>query len=142
MTKAASGSTLKVHYTGRLKDGTEFDSSKGRDPMEVTLGASQVIPGFEAGLMDMAQGDKKTITIPVDEAYGPLQEDMVQKVPLADLPSDPAPKAGDQLVAHAPDGQQIPLVVTEVGDDYALLDGNHPLAGKALIFDLELVEIS
>lgn len=142
MSKATSGSTVKVHYTGRLEDGTEFDSSRGRDPMEITLGGGQVIPGFESGLMDMAQGDKKTVTIPVDEAYGPVNAEMVQKVPLTDLPKDHTPVVGDQLMAHTPDGQQIPLVVTDISDDHATLDANHPLAGKTLIFDLEMVEIS
>ena len=142
MSKATSGSTVKVHYTGRLEDGTEFDSSVDRDPMEITLGGGQVIPGFEAGLMDMAAGDKKTVTIPSDEAYGPVHEEMVQNVPLADLPTDPAPTVGDQLMAHTPDGQQIPLIVTEITDEHAVLDANHPLAGKTLIFDLEMVEVS
>ena len=141
MTQVTTGMTVHVHYTGRLESGDEFDSSREREPLTVTLGAGQVIPGFEAALLEMSVGDTKTVNIPVDQAYGPRQDQLLHKVPLTEFPPDPAPQIGIPLLAQTPDGQQIRLEIVELDDEHAVLDANHPLAGKALIFDLELVSI-
>jgi peptidylprolyl isomerase len=140
MTQASTGNTIKVHYTGTLDDGTQFDSSVGRDPLEVTLGQGQVIPGFEKGLEGMAIGEKKTIHIPVEEAYGTHIPELVQEVPREHIPEEIELEVGVQLQAQGPNGPFI-VVVAEMSDETATLDGNHPLAGKALNFELELVEI-
>jgi peptidylprolyl isomerase len=140
MTQASTGNTIKVHYTGTLDDGTQFDSSAGRDPLEVTLGEGQVIPGFEKGLEGMAIGEKKSIHIPADEAYGDHHPELVQEVPREHIPQEIELEVGVQLQAQGPNGPFV-VVVTDLSDETATLDGNHPLAGKALNFDLELVEI-
>ena len=142
MTEAKSGDTVHIHYTGTLDDGTQFDSSAGRDPLQFTLGSGQVIPGFEKAVEGMAVGDSKTVNIPAEDAYGARQEQMVQEVPRAALPDDLDPEEGMALQARNPDGQVINLTVTAVGDDSITVDGNHPLAGKALNFDIELVDIA
>lgn len=133
--------TVRVHYTGKLANGDVFDSSVDKDPLEFTMGEGQIIPGFEKGLMDMAVNEKKTVEIPMAEAYGPHSEELIQDVPKAELPVEVKPEVGMQLMSKLPDGREIPLVVTEVADDKITVDANHPLAGKDLVFDLELVEI-
>lgn len=142
MSQAKSGDVVSIHYTGTLDDGTEFDSSAGRDPLQFTLGAGQVIAGFNNAVEGMAVGESKTVNIPVDEAYGPRNEQMVQEVPKSVLPENLEPKEGMALQARNPQGQPVNLVVTAVGDDTITVDGNHPLAGKALNFDIELVDIA
>lgn len=142
MSTPQTGQTVKVHYTGTLEDGTQFDSSAGRDPLEFTLGQGQVIPGFEQALSDMKIGDTKTVNIPAEEAYGPHQPELVQEVAREQIPADIELAIGVQLQAQGPDGQVFRLVVTELDDANVTLDGNHPLAGKALTFELELVEIA
>ncbi len=140
MTQATSGNTVKVHYTGTLSDGTQFDSSVGREPLEVTLGQNQVIPGFEQGLEGMAVGETKSIHIPSEEAYGPHIPEMVQDVPRDQIPPEIELELGTQLQAEGPGGPLL-LVVTGLSEETVTVDGNHPLAGEDLNFELELVEI-
>lgn len=136
------GQTVKVHYTGTLEDGTQFDSSAGREPLEFTLGAGQVIPGFEQALAEMAVGETKTVQIPPEQAYGEHQPELVQQVDRGHIPAEIELAVGVQLQAQGPEGQVFRLVVTELAESSVTLDGNHPLAGKALTFELELVEIA
>jgi peptidylprolyl isomerase len=142
MSKAKSGDTVSVHYTGKLDDGTKFDSSAGKDPLEFSLGEGSVIPGFENAVEGMAEGESKSVKIEADDAYGPRHEQLVQQVPRGQLPPDMQPEVGMQLQAQGQDGQSMQLVVTEVGDEEITVDANHPLAGQALNFDIELVKIS
>lgn len=141
MSQVKANDTVKVHYTGKLKDGQVFDTSEGKDPVEFTLGQGQLIPGFEKGLLDMKVKEKKTITIPKNEAYGEPREDLVQEVEKSQLPEEIKPEVGMGLVSRTPDGREMNLVVAEVKDETIVVDGNHPLAGKDLVFDLEVVEI-
>ena len=142
MQQAKNGDTVKVHYHGRLVDGTTFDSSKGREPLEFEVGSGMVIKGFDDGVQGMAVGDKKTIQIPVDEAYGPKDPTMLVEFPRDQFPEELKPEAGMQLNMSNSAGQVIPVMVTEVKDDTVILDANHPLAGQELIFDIELVDIA
>jgi peptidylprolyl isomerase len=141
MSQAKSGDTVRIHYTGKLSDGTRFDSSEGRDPLEFSLGSGQVIPGFDNAVDGMAIGDSKTVTIPPDQAYGPKHDQLVQDVPKSALPDDLTPEVGMRLQSRAPDGRTMHLVVTDVADDKITVDGNHPLAGEELTFDIKLVAI-
>lgn len=141
MNQAAAGDTVRIHYTGTLTDGTQFDSSSGRDPLEFELGSGQVIPGFDNAVDGMNVGDSKTVAIPPEEAYGVRHEQLVQEVPKSALPEELSPEVGMQLQSQSPDGQVMLLLVTEVADDTLTVDGNHPLAGQTLNFDIELVEI-
>ena len=143
MNTAKKGDTVKVHYTGKLHDGTVFDSSHNRnEPIEFTLGQQNMIAGFEKAVEGMAVGDTKTAEIPASEAYGTKKEDMIIEVPKAEVPADIEPEIGQQLAMQGSNGQQVPVVITEVNDHAITLDANHPLAGKDLIFDLELVQIT
>jgi peptidylprolyl isomerase len=142
MSQAKSGNTVKIHYTGTLEDGSEFDSSAGREPLEFELGGGQVIPGFDNAVDGMAVGDSKTVSIPPGEAYGERHEQLVQEVPKSALPEDMQPEVGMQLQSQSPEGQVMNLVVSDVAEESISVDGNHPLAGKALTFAIELVEIS
>ena len=141
-TQAKSGDTVQVHYTGRLTDGTLFDSSEGRDPLEFELGSGMVIPGFDTGIAGMNVGEKKTIHIPADDAYGPVEEDRIIQIPRTDIPADLPLEVGTQLNMHQ-DGspQVIPVTITEVTADTVTLDANHVLAGKDLVFEVELVGV-
>ncbi|MBD2313407.1 peptidylprolyl isomerase [Desertifilum sp. FACHB-1129] len=139
---AKPGDTVKVHYTGRLTDGTVFDSSVQRDPLEFTLGQGQIIPGFEQAVVGMAPGDSKTEEIPMEKAYGPYRQDMVLQVNRQQIPAEIAPQVGQQLQIRQPTGQLVPVMVTEVDDGQVTLDANHPLAGQTLVFDIQLVEIA
>ncbi|MCM8855641.1 MAG: peptidylprolyl isomerase [Candidatus Thiodiazotropha sp.] len=141
MRQAKQGDTVRLHYTGTLDDGTQFDSSADRDPIEFTLGEKAVIPGFETGVEGMQVGDQKTINIPADEAYGQHNDALVEQVPLESFPDDLELHVGMHLQAQGPDGEHFNVVVTALSDAVATIDGNHPLAGEALNFDLELVEI-
>lgn len=141
MPQAKAGDTVRIHYTGTLQDGSVFDSSQGRDPLEFTLGAGQVIPGFDTAVSGMEVGASRTVTIPAAEAYGARRDDMVLAVPRANVPPDMDPKVGDQL--QVGQGQEQFLVtVAEVNEREVVLDGNHPLAGKDLTFALMLVSIA
>jgi len=143
MSQVKENNTVKVNYTGKLSDGQVFDSSlgEGREPIEFTLGQGQIIPGFEKGLIDMALNEKKTITIAKEEAYGDVNPGLIQEVQKSELPQDMAPEVGMGLISKTPDGQEMNLVVVEVKEDSVVIDGNHPLAGKELIFDIEVLEI-
>ena len=141
MSQVKQNDTVKVHYTGKLADGQVFDSSLEREPIEFTMGQGQLIPGFEKGLLDMKVNEKKTINIPSEEAYGEPREELIQEVDKSQLPEEIKPEPGMGLVSKSPDGREMNLVVTEVKDNSIVVDGNHPLAGKDLVFDLEVVEI-
>ena len=142
MSQAKPGDTVRIHYTGTLDDGTQFDSSSGREPLQFTLGSGQVIPGFEKAVEGMAVGDSKSVNIPPEQAYGPRHEQMIQEVPKTALPNDLEPVEGMALQAQGQDGKVINLTVTAVQDDSITVDGNHPLAGQALNFDIQLVDIA
>ena len=138
--QAQKGDTVHVHYTGRLADGQVFDSSEGGDPLEFKVGAGEVIKGFDDGVEGMSVGDKKRIEIESAEAYGERIENLVQTIPREGLNLDTEPRVGMSLVMQLPDGNQIPVAITEVTEDSITLDANHPLAGEKLIFDVERVE--
>lgn len=142
MQTVKKGDKIKVHYHGRLENGETFDSSEGRAPLEFEVGSGHVIKGFDDGVTGMAVGDSKTIHIPFMEAYGPSNPDMVIEMPKSSVPEDMQIEVGMPLVLSDRQGEQFQVVVTEIKDDSIILDANHPLAGKDLIFDLELVEIS
>jgi peptidylprolyl isomerase len=142
MQQVKSGDKVKVHYHGKLTSGETFDSSAGREPLEFEVGSGMVIKGFDDGVTGMIVGEKKTINIPVDEAYGPKNEDMLMDFPKDRFPADMQIEIGMALVMSDPSGQQFQVKVNEIKDDIVVLDGNHPLAGEELIFDLELVEIT
>ena len=142
MSQAKSGDTVKIHYTGTLGDGSEFDSSAGREPLEFALGGGQVIAGFDNAVDGMSVGESKTVTIPPGEAYGDRHEQLLQEVPKTSLPDDMQPEVGMQLQSQSPEGQIMNLVIAEVADESITVDANHPLAGQALTFAIELVEIA
>lgn len=141
MSQAKTGDTVHVHYTGKLDDGTEFDSSAGREPLEFAVGGGQVIAGFDKAVEGMTAGDTKAVRIPADEAYGSHHDQLVQEVPRSALPDEIEPVVGMRLQTPGPEGQAIQLVVTAVSPDSVTVDGNHPLAGEALNFDIELIKI-
>ena len=141
MGQAKAGDTVRIHYTGTLDDGTQFDSSSGRDPLEFSLGGGQVIPGFDTAVSGMSVGESKSVTIAPEDAYGERHEKLLQQVPRATLPDDMEPAVGMQLQTQSPDGQVMNLVIAEIADDTITVDANHPLAGFALTFAIELVEI-
>ena len=138
---AKTGDNVKVHYTGRLPDGTVFDTSIGSEPLEFTLGQGQIISGFEQAVIGMQVGESKTVTIPVDQAYGPRRDDMVLEVDRDALPDDIDPKVGLQLQMNQGDGGIMIVTITDVSETTVKIDANHPLAGQELTFDIELVEI-
>jgi FKBP-type peptidyl-prolyl cis-trans isomerase 2 len=142
MTQVKENNTVKVHYTGKLADGQVFDTSEGKEPLAFTLGEGRLIPGFEKGLIDMKLNEKKTTNLTKDEAYGDPREDLIIEVPKSELPQEMTPEVGMGLVSRTPEGQEMNLLVVEVREETVVLDGNHPLAGKDLIFDLEVVEIT
>jgi len=142
MAEAKSGDTVKVHYTGKLEDGTIFDSSIEREPLEFKIGNGNMIPGFEKAVVGMGLGDTITTNIPYQEAYGEKKTEMVVEVPKEQVPEDITPEVGLQLSIAQQDGSAIPVVISEVNESNIVLDANHPLAGKNLIFDIELVDIS
>ena len=141
MTQAKAGDTVRVHYTGKLDDGTEFDSSSGRDPLQFKIGENTIIPTLEQAVIGMTAGDNQTVNIAAADAYGPRQDDAVQTVERSMIPENVELGIGGQLQAQAPNGQQLLLTVVELTDDSVTLDANHPLAGMDLTFHIELVEI-
>ena len=141
MTQAKAGDTVRIHYTGTLADGSRFDSSEGRDPLEFILGSGQVIPGFDKAVTGMTEGEDKTVTIEPGDAYGERHDQLVQQIPRSALPDDITPTVGMQLTGESEDGQQTRFAVTAVDDDSITLDANHPLAGQALTFAISLVSI-
>lgn len=142
MSQAQNGSTVKVHYTGTLEDGTQFDSSHGRDPLELTIGEGTVIPGFEASIVGMEPGDTKQVKLEPHEAYGDRHEQLVQTIQRSQIPPELELQVGQQLQAKGPDGNVVVVTVSDLADDTVTLDGNHPLAGKTLNFEIEMVEVS
>lgn len=141
MSEAKSGDTVRIHYTGTLSDGSTFDSSDGRDPLEFTLGAGQVIPGFDKAVTGMTVGDSQTVEIPSGDAYGAHDPNGRQAFPRDQVPGDIPLEIGTRLQLSGPEGQPIMVSVAEVNDREVILDANHPLAGKDLTFQIELVEI-
>jgi peptidylprolyl isomerase len=141
MQAVKNGDTVRVHYHGRLTNGTTFDSSEGRDPLEFKVGAGMVIKGFDNGVVDMKVGDKRTLNIPVEEAYGPKNDELIMEFPKENIPADLNPQVGMDLQMSNPQGQVFPVKVAAIGNEFITLDANHPLAGEALVFDIELVEI-
>jgi peptidylprolyl isomerase len=141
MTQAKTGDTVRINYTGRLTDGTQFDTSDGRPPLQFTLGAGEVIPGLEQHVAGMEVGATSTVTIPSDAAYGPHHPEAVQTVERSTVPDGIDLNIGTQLQARTPEGRVVPLTVVGLDGDNVKLDANHPLAGKDLVFDVELVEI-
>lgn len=141
MQQVKSGDIVRVHYHGKLTDGSTFDSSEGREPLEFTVGSGQVIKGFDDAMMDMKAGEKKTVNIPVEHAYGERNDDMIMEYPKADFPADMNPEVGMELHMSDNTGNVFPVVVAEVKENSVLLDANHPLAGEDLIFEIELVAI-
>ena len=142
MVQAKPGDTVKIHYTGKLDDGTVFDSSVNREPLEFTLSGGQVIPGFDEAVLGMSPGESKTQKIPMDQAYGPHRDEMVLEISRQQIPPDLEPEVGQQLQVQQENGQTIPVFVTEVTESKVTLDANHPLAGEDLTFDIQLVEIA
>ncbi len=141
MAQAKDGDTVKVHYTGKLKDGSVFDSSLDRAPLEFKMGAGEIIPGFERLVRGMAVGESRSGEIPVEDAYGPRHQEMVMQVSHEHFPPELKPEVGQQLMMERQDGQSLRITVTEVSEEGVTIDANHPLAGQPLTFEVELVEI-
>ncbi|RYY96725.1 MAG: peptidylprolyl isomerase [Chitinophagaceae bacterium] len=141
MQQVQNGDKIRVHYHGKLRSGETFDSSEGREPLEFTVGSGQVIRGFDEGVKGMQPGEKRTVEIPVGDAYGEKSEEMLFEFPKNQFPDNMQAEVGMQLMMNNGQGQQFPVTISEVREDSVLLDANHPLAGQDLIFDLELVEI-
>jgi peptidylprolyl isomerase len=140
MAQVQNGDHIKINYTGSLKDGTVFDSSEGREPLEFTVGEHQVIPGVEQAVMGMDVGESKTVTVSSDQAYGPHMDQLVQTVDKARIPDHVTPEVGKQLLVRDEQGKTLTLQITDIGDETITLDANHPLAGKDLTFTIEVVE--
>ncbi|MGF0537440.1 FKBP-type peptidyl-prolyl cis-trans isomerase [Agrobacterium sp. ES01] len=141
MTQAKSGDTVRIHYIGSLTDGTTFDSSRGRDPLQFQVGSGQIISGLDREIDGMELGAKQTVTVPADDAYGQRDPNRVQTVPRAAIAPEVSLEPGLQLQAQSAAGTPVTVVVTEVADETVTVDANHPLAGQDLVFEVELVEI-
>lgn len=142
MTQVKTGDIVGIHYTGTLLDGTTFDSSEGRDPLEFEVGSGQIIPGLDVALPGMAVGDKKTVNVPCDQAYGPINPEMRQAVPREGIPADVPLDIGTQLNVQTPEGQAMQVMVVAVDEATVTIDANHALAGQDLVFDIELMSIA
>lgn len=142
MSQIKEGDKVKVHYTGTLDDGSVFDSSRERQPLEFQVGTGQLIPGFEKAVLDLSPGESTTVNIPSSEAYGDKREDMVVDVEREKLPQDIQPEVGLQLQLQQPSGQPMPVVISSVTESHITLDANHPLAGRDLTFEIELVSVN
>lgn len=140
--QAKKGDAVQVHYTGKLEDGSVFDSSANREPLGFTLGDGNMIKGFDTAVDGMTLGDKVTVTISAAEAYGERRDDMIIEVPIEQVPADIKPEIGMQLTLQGGNGQPMPVVVTDLDEKKITLDANHQLAGKDLIFDIELVKVN
>lgn len=142
MTAVKQGDTVRIHYTGTLQDGKVFDSSEGRDPLEFAVGSGQIIPGLDTALPGMEIGEKKRVEVACEDAYGPINPAMRQDIPREGIPDDIPLEPGTQLQMQTPDGQAMPVTVVDSSDATVTLDANHPLAGKDLVFDIEIVSIN
>ncbi len=142
MVQAEHGNTVAIHYTGKLDDGTVFDSSRDREPLEFTIGQRQIIPSFEQGVIGMEPGESKTINIPADQAYGPHEPEKVIEVDRAQMPPQMQLEIGMRVQGGQPGGETVEFTVIDITDSAVTLDGNHPLAGKDLTFDIQLVNIA
>lgn len=142
MSQAKSGDIVKIHYKGTLDDGSQFDSSEDRDPLEFELGSGQVIPGFDTAVEGMTVGESKNVRLEPEEAYGPRHDQLVQEVERSVLPEDLTPEEGMALQTESPEGQVMQLMVTAITETTITLDANHPLAGQALSFEIELVDVA
>jgi peptidylprolyl isomerase len=138
---AQTGNSVTVHYTGKLEDGTVFDSSRDREPLSFVIGSGQVIPGFEKAVVGLEPGETRTERIEPEDAYGERRDEMIMEVEREHLPPDLNPEAGQQLQIQQSDGQVIPVVVADVSESSITIDANHPLAGQPLIFEIEVVEV-
>jgi peptidylprolyl isomerase len=141
MTDVKAGDTVRIHYTGTLNDGSTFDSSAGREPLEFVVGSGQIIPGLDSAIPGMKVGDTKVVEVPADQAYGAHNPEGVQAIPRDQFPDNIPLDPGTQLQVQTADGRALPVTITEVSEDAVVLDANHALAGKDLTFDIELVEI-
>lgn len=142
MTKAKKGDIVKVHYTGKFEDGTVFHSTTEKDPLKFTIGGNQVLPGFEQAVVGMNPGESKTAKLTADEGFGPRRNDMIVQVERERFPKHTEPKVGQQYQVPQADGQNSLVTIIDVSEKHVTLDGNHPLAGKDLVFDIQLVEIA
>lgn len=141
MTEVKSGDVVRIHYTGKLEDGTQFGTSQGEEPLELRVGAGQVISGLDRQIQGMAVGAKETVTVPVDEGYGQRDEQQIQVVPRSTIPAEIDLAVGGILQAQTPDGRAVQLVVKDFDESQVTVDANHPLAGHDLTFEIEIVEI-
>jgi peptidylprolyl isomerase len=141
MAQAKRGDAVKIHYTGRLQDGTVFDSSRGKEPLEFTLGDGRIIPGLEEAVEGMKEGESREADIPSDRAYGPRRDELLVQVERERLPSEIEPEPGVALQMRTPEGNLVPVVIAKADEKVVVMDANHPLAGNDLSFELELVEI-
>ena len=142
MSQAKQGDSVKVHYTGKLEDGTVFDSSLEDDPLEFIIGSGELIPGFEQAIVGMEPGQSKTEKIPSEQAYGPYAEEMVIEIDRSYMPPDFIPEVGQRMQVQQSDGQVVPVIITDLNAETVTLDANHPLAGQDLIFEIQLLEIA
>ena len=141
MTQAKSGDEVTVHYSAKLEDGTEFDTTRDSDPLKFKIGSENVIPGFEESIISMKIGDKKNVTIQPDNAYGQWRKELILNIQKSDFPENINPEVGKRLQIRQRDGQPINVVIADMKEDTVILDANHPLAGKTLVFDIVLIEI-
>lgn len=142
MAQAKEGDEVQVHYTGKLEDGTVFDTSEDGEPLSFTIGENRVIPGFEEAVTGMEPGDSITTEVDPEQAYGEHREDMVMEMERDQIPSDVDPEVGQQLQLRLENGQTVPVLITALGEDTVTIDANHPLAGRTLLFEIELVDVS
>lgn len=141
MKEAQVGDVVSVHYTGKLNNGEVFDSSRDRDPMEFTLGQEELLAGFEDGVVGMKPGESRSVTLEPENAFGDRREDLLLKLPKKEFPQNITPSVGLQLKLSNASGNEMTVVVTKVGEESVTLDGNHPLSGQTVVFDIELLEI-
>lgn len=141
MAEAKSGDTVKVHYTGKLDDGTVFQTSIGREPLELIIGEERIIPAFEQAIIGMNPGDSKSIDVPAESAFGPYREDLLRTIDRSQFPTDVEPEVGQRLNMSQGNGRTIVVTVADLSESSVTLDANHPLAGEDLAFDIQLVEV-